>query len=699
MSKIVTGCLTEEAKAYYRTHCYEFVCTQIVHSVWPKYRPTWQQKEIYDAISIYNRVGVASGHGVGKDGSLACIAIWFLETRPSPSRVYATSPTSKQMKKGLWPYINRWLQMSYVKDDFEWLATEIKQLEDPIDRFATYVASKDYGNIQGVHADHLLWILNEAFSIPNHEIWQTIAGSLTQEDNKLIFCGNYTVAAGPAHEAFDKDRALWVPENKRKLLTFSSEDSPIVEPEYVREMETKWGRDHDVFRTRVLGLPPKGNPDAYLKREDVVKAANREIEDPTGDIIIGIDCARKGRDLTVFSPWLGKQGLSLITMPKSDEVQIRDKCIEIVRDLRKDYNIPITKKIYIKIDNTGGYGSGAYDLLVRNTTDNLEIIGISFSGGGDDECYNATSIMYKDLKEELGEIELPDDKDLIDELATRNFTYRAQDGKDKLLIESKEDYKRRNNGVSPDRADAVIIARTKNAAPKKVWSFFPSEFVVDIKANWQTMEDFKVPLISLWISESMILSGIVGLWNSHTRKLFILADFATENPHAEVVVPRLKGIIHRITAGQVTDFNKFEVFGNKVFFSNNGGDIRNAYLRHNLNVRENIRFNEPGAIVEVERLIRSKSMYVDRTVEFLPYDLVEWTYKSGVPEKGYGLCRSLCNIASALYEGYVGVVEKKLKAYGKEKHEIRERIQKNAQERGVYDSSIATTGDKYGYLL
>lgn len=696
--------LPEEAKAYYRDHAYEFVCTQLVHKTWPKYRPTWQQKEIFDAISKYYKVGVASGHGIGKGFVEACVAIWFQETRPAPCRVLCTAPTSRQLKKGMWPYIKRILDMSYVGGDFEWLATEVKQLDNPTDNFAAYVASKNYGNIQGAHADHLLWILDEAFSIPSEEIWSTIKGSMTQEDNRLLFCGNYTVISGAAHDAFSRDKALWTPEKGAKTFTFNSEESPIVTKAWLEEMRTKWPRTHDVYRSRVLGLPPRGNPDAFLKRESLVEAQAREV-DAIGKIVIGLDCARKGVDLTVFCILVGNKMLPLITMPQSDEVQIYNKGLEIIRDLRKEYHYE--EIVEINMDNTGGYGSGAYDLFVRNKTDKIKATAISYSGGGNDMCINTTSILWSDFKDRLPELELPEDHDLIDELSTRKFTFRAHDGIDKLLIESKEDFKRNNNGVSPDRSDAATLATAKNAIRRKVWSFFPSEFTATVKVNWAQLQEHITPLISLWIDKTMNLYCVVALWNAQHRRLFIVGDLVCENPHAEAVIPALKRLLSKISNGVVSGFDRFEFFGNSVFFSNNGGDARSTYSKYNVNIRENFKYNEAGAILEVERLINQKKLYVDdKTIEdiplvtTLPYDMVEWGWGGGSAEPGYGLCRALCNIASALYEGYVGETIKPMKAYSKEKSDYLQKITDNAQQRGIYSNNpIEELGDKQGWMV
>lgn len=701
------SCLSEEARAYYRNHFYEFVCTQIVLTTWPKYKPTWQQKLLIDAINNYKRIGCAAGHGPGKTAVEAWANIWFTTCFDSPCRVINTAPTGKQLTTVLWPEIHRWLGMSLVAEDLKWEATKIENRGNTEDIFSVWRTSDRPDNMQGFHAENMLWILDEAFGIIDPMIWEVIRGSMTGKNNKLFFAGNYTITKGPAHDAFSRDKKLWTPENNSILITLNAEESPIVDQKEIAEMRLKWGADHDVYRVRVLGLPPKGNADAYIKRDEVKEAIGRTVE-AKGKVTIGLDCARKGQDLTCFCPTIGKKVLPFVTMPQSDEVQIYDKGISIVRDIRKEYGIPITEKVYINMDTTGGYGAGAYDLFLRNKTDNIEVTAISYSGGGDDECINTTSILWKELKEELPTLELPDDRDMEDEISNRNFTYRAHDGKDKLLIESKEDFKKRNNGVSPDRSDSLCLARAKKAIKKKVWSFFPAEYQRIIKIGWNSIQSHISPLISLHIDDRMNLSGLIAMWNSEQRKIFILKDFATENPHPDIVIPMLKKILFEISGGAVTTFEMFSFFGNVEFFDKNGGDIASLYRKYEVHIRDNSRYNESGAILEVARLITGKRLFVDAAetndmpnVAFLPYEMTEWTYGSGMAAKGYGLCRALCNLASVLYEGIAGEKIIPLRGYSREKMKFDRMVQKNAKEKDIYSARYIeeSAGGATGYML
>jgi hypothetical protein len=55
----------------------------------------------------------------------------------------------------------------------------------------------------------------------------------------------------------------------------------------------------------------------------------------------------------------------------------------------------------------------------------------------------------------IDEADIPDDPDLMTELSDRRYNYER--GTNRKKIEPKDDYKKRHNGASPDRADALLL--------------------------------------------------------------------------------------------------------------------------------------------------------------------------------------------------------------------------------------------------
>ena len=109
----------------------------------------------------------------------------------------------------------------------------------------------------------------------------------------------------------------------------------------------------------------------------------------------------------------------------------------------------------IKIDVTGGLGGGVADRL-REMGHTVQGVNSSQSAIDRDRFLNARAEMYWTLREagERGELDLPDDEELIEELGVTD--YKPTSG-GKVQIESKEAIKLKI-GRSPNSADAAAIA-------------------------------------------------------------------------------------------------------------------------------------------------------------------------------------------------------------------------------------------------
>ncbi len=257
--------LPQEAMVYYISHPVEFV-QEMVYGVRRQdgiyqcltrdevksnklgYRLEWQTKEILNAIAEYDYVSVHSGKGVTKTFSLACAALWFLFTRAN-SKVIVTGPKYDQLKITTWAEISKWLQRSYLTDEIKWTSERMYHVQSPGTWFGRILTSAETENIQGIHADHVLWLLDEASNI-EEAIIDTILGGMTDLECKIVMTGNPTKNTGAFYNSFTKDREQW------KVLHFSSEDSERKNPIWFQKMQ-RHPRDSDYYRVNVLGFPGK----------------------------------------------------------------------------------------------------------------------------------------------------------------------------------------------------------------------------------------------------------------------------------------------------------------------------------------------------------------------------------------------------------------------------------------------------------
>lgn len=701
--------LPPEAIYHYQEHAYDFVCDQILYKVWKDIKPTWQQKEALEAVSKYNKVGIRSGHGPGKDTLFSWIILWFLRTRPIPIRIPCTAPTHHQLNDILWPEISRWLGVSLLSDDIEWMATSVHLKSNPKGAFAVARSSKKSDYMQGFHADHLLWIIDEAFGILDPLIFEVIEGSCTQEDNKIIFGGNPTVISGYCHEAFNSDKRDWEPPGGQ-LFTWNAEESPIVNKDQIARIARKWGKFTDVYRVRVLGLPPKGNPDAFIQLTDIEKAVGREVE-KKGKVVFGVDTARFGDDLTVIASRMGNYFFPLITKERTDEVEIKDAVLKAVRDFRgvngADGN-PYNEKIEIRIDTTGGYGAGAYDLLKRNTQDNIDVIPVNFGSGGNEEYKNATSIMWSEFRDGLKDISLPDDVDLIGELSTRRWRVVPAGGREKILIEPKAEYKTQF-GQSPDRSDALMLCWTKQSIAKLVFPDYEYTGHKTFRINWRNLSDYNTLIASIWVEKDLQTSILIGNWNQERGKLYVFGEFNMDNPRPEKIMPLILKYMRLYSGDEVKKINRFEWFGNEEMFKSktNIGDMRDIYRKFGVFVRENENFDLNGSILYINRLIFRDKLEVDPVCQDLCLQLQSWTVENGQPVGGYCLCRALLSMISALHETGKTVIEKpKIKPYTLKHNIYNQRIEEMARAGRLHEVNkridkgqfVIDTTEKDGWL-
>jgi phage terminase large subunit len=403
--------------------------------------PDEQQCRFLMAVSDSDSVAVKSGHGVGKNSCFAWLALWWLMVWPE-SRVVATAPTLQQLHDILWPEIEKWLNRSPLRAIIRWQATRVSMIGHESTWFATARTSNKPENMQGFHADHLLILVDEASGV-KQETLEAVEGARTTAGSKIVMAGNPTQVSGTFYDAFHKLRAFY------ETLTLSSEKSQHVTDEYCVRLAQKYGRDSDVYRVRVRGEFPSGQPDALIPLTLCDAAIVREDADRTGTIAIGCDPARFGDAESVIYWREGYYTHKPIVRTGLDTVWIAGEIARLVRHIHND--LLYAPRIDVMIDETG-LGAGVVDTLEYQKDDLwINVVPVNFGGVGDDEYADTASLLLGTLKEALAEMYLPDDDDTVAQLTTRKYRL-TPDGK--IKIESKDQM--RDRGLpSPDRADAL----------------------------------------------------------------------------------------------------------------------------------------------------------------------------------------------------------------------------------------------------
>ena len=417
----------------------------------------WQRKVALD-VANNSKVSVRSGQGVGKTGLEAALVLWFLACFKN-SRVVCTAPTRQQLHDVLWSEIAKWQTRSrLMKKLLRWTKTRVYVVGEGDQWFAVARTATKPENMQGFHADNMLFVVDEASGVAD-DIMEAINGTLTGENNKLLMCGNPTKSSGAFYDSFHKNRKLY------KCHRVSSLDSKRTNKENIEALIDNYGEESNVVRVRVRGDFPLADDDVFIPLTMVESAVFVE-KDHDGDIVLGVDVARYGSDKTVIATKVG----NVIELP---EVKHGQDLMRTVGDIVVTYRKILEKypeyqgQIAVNIDDTG-LGGGVTDRLREvKDEDNLirmDINAINFGGKVENDEITEKTEKYAnvgawlwgklrgDLRNEA--ISIPSDAELIAQLSTRKYTISS---KGVIVLESKEAMKKRRL-PSPDKAEAVALA-------------------------------------------------------------------------------------------------------------------------------------------------------------------------------------------------------------------------------------------------
>ena len=444
--------LSKEAILYYKDKPIEFVRDVI------KAEPDENQCKILKSVAENKMTSVRSGHGIGKSTALSWLIIWFMCTRPFP-KIPCTAPTKHQLHDILWAEIAKWLTPE-LKEELEWTKEKLYMKSYPENWFAVPRTATLPDALQGFHADHLLYIIDEASGVKD-EVFEPVLGSLSTQDSRLIIMGNPTQLSGFFFDSQNKNRT------KYSTFKISGENSKRVSKEFVQTIIDMYGLDSDVYRVRVAGEFPKAMPDSFIQLDWAENCStNNPIETVQSRIDLGVDVARYGDDQTIICPLFDKKNQQRpIELNHNDTMQVSGTIVQVIEALKQQHpNIPI----YVKID-CDGLGVGVFDRLqeVKSEKDwkwqDVTIIECHFGAAGGKnseeepiEYKNSTGLMWGLLREKLRRKELNlfyDDKQ-ITQLSNRKYKI-SSDGK--IELERKEDMKKRGL-TSPDMADALALS-------------------------------------------------------------------------------------------------------------------------------------------------------------------------------------------------------------------------------------------------
>ena len=435
--------------------------------------PDAWQVEALTAISRpeTERLAMKACKGPGKTAVLAWIILWFLVTRPY-AKVACTSITGDNLSTNLWPELAKWIGRSaFLRGILEWTKTRVVVKESPETWFAVARAWSQSADTQqqaetlaGIHADHVLFVLDESGGMPQAIMTTAEAVLATGTETKIVQAGNPTSVDGPLYRACMMDRHLWAV----VTITGDPDDpqrSPRIKVDWARQQIQQYGRDNPWVKINVLGEFPPASLNALLGPSDVESAMIRTLPASAYDwapVQIGVDVARYGDDRTVIFPRQGLMAFQPFTMRHQHDSAVSMDIATAVMEACRRY-----KTRLVTMDATGGWAAGARDMLVVAGFLPLEV---QFHA----PCKTVDGVLskYKNRRAEMhfavsewikrGGV-LPNVPELVGELITPTYTVRENG---QFQIEAKEQVKERL-GRSPDLADALALTFAYPDAPMK----------------------------------------------------------------------------------------------------------------------------------------------------------------------------------------------------------------------------------------
>lgn len=440
--------------------------------VWaPGDRLATYQTETLDALPKRRRVAVRAPHGAGKTAVVGLAVIWFATTRDMAGidwKIVVTASAWRHLSLFAMPEVHKWIR----RINWERLGRAPFSHRELLDLSlkltygaASAVASNDPAKIEGAHADSLLYIFDEAKTIPAGT-WDAaegaFAGGRTSGLPEAFALAMSTPGApiGRFYDIHKRARGLedwWT----RHITLAETIQAGRVSKEWAAQRAEQWGPDSAIYHNRVLGefhasdeatVIPLAWVEAAVERWHTWNDAGRpQLE---GRAVRGVDVARGGSDSTVIAHRVGVCVVSLEQHHQEDTMQTTARVQAALPDGEA-----------VAVVDSIGVGGGVVDRLRE-----LGVPVLPYTGSAKTNARNRTkefgfanvrSAAYWHMRELLdpafgAELMLPPDDLLLADLNAPTWDIRTGIPP-KIRVERKEDLVQRM-GRSPDHGDAVVMS-------------------------------------------------------------------------------------------------------------------------------------------------------------------------------------------------------------------------------------------------
>lgn len=438
-----------------------WVRSRLRQVVWSK------QREILEAVRDHRRTAVRSGHGVGKSHVASLVAAWWLDTHePGTAFVVSTAPTYAQVRAILWRYIRRVHKAAALPgrvNQTEW------HIDEEIVAYGRKPADHDESAFQGIHAEFVLVIIDEACGIPE-QLWIAADALATGPECRIFAIGN---PDNPASHF----RKVCAPGGGWHVIGISAYDSPnltgelvppavakaLVSAEWVEEKAREWGEENPLYRSKVLGEFSEDSEWQVVRTSDVAACRiGRDEPHPAADLLpveLGVDVGGGG-DETVIRERRGRVAGREWRARTDRPEKIAPLVLHAIRE---------SGATAVKIDSIG-VGFGVIGELRNKGLRGVQIIAVNVAekASRPDKFMNLRAELWWEVGRGLSERGGWDLSTMENADTTVAQLVEPQwdtDPQGRIRVEKKEEIIKRL-GRSPDNADALLLAYYAGARPR-----------------------------------------------------------------------------------------------------------------------------------------------------------------------------------------------------------------------------------------
>lgn len=415
------------------------------------------------------RLALCAANGSGKDKFvIAPFVVWFALTKvrslsviTSSSGVQLTAQTENYIAS-LCHSINTQLGEKIFKVTRRFI--KCLKSGSEIRLFATDEA----GRAEGYHPldtnSEMLIIVNEAKTVH-----PDIFGALSRCTGYNYWLNVSTPGEpyGDFYDSFTRWPSQYGPKASRRVTAY---DCPHLGANHIEEVANKYGKNSAIFRSQILALFTQIGGLCVIGQDFLntcIELSNKKITKPIvfGNKRIGLDLAA-GRDECSFVCAHGNSVIDAEHFVERDTTETEIKAEKFLlrhgaqADPSGELKIKHTVEIY---GDDGGLGHGILDRLVKKGYNIVRVLNQSrafdhkqFGNRGAEMWFNVARLVEeKIIYLPLNQTGNPDDKKLYEQLTFRH--YKKTEAQGRITLESKEEA-RANGHVSPDRADALVLA-------------------------------------------------------------------------------------------------------------------------------------------------------------------------------------------------------------------------------------------------